>query len=113
VRAVVALDPALGPGCSEASLASVRVPVHVVGAVDNDFLPFEHCAGRYARWLSNATLTRLEAGEGHFVFLDECSADLEANGVALGRDRPGVVRALVHARLQRVINDFFDQALRA
>jgi predicted dienelactone hydrolase len=113
VRAVVALDPALGPGCSEASLAAVRVPVLVIGAVDNDFLPFEHHASRYGRLLGNAWLSKLDWGEGHFVFLDECRADLEANGVLLGRDRPGVVRAQVHARLRRVITDFFDHALRA
>ena len=41
VKAAVALDPALGPGHRLESLSSIDVPVHVVGAVENDFLPYE------------------------------------------------------------------------
>jgi predicted dienelactone hydrolase len=109
VRAVVILDPALGPGHDESSLSLVSVPVHVIGAVQNDFLPFMHHAGRYARLIPGATLTRLEDGEGHFVFLDECRSDLEVQGVPLCHDRPGVRRGSVHERLRRVIQSFFEK----
>jgi predicted dienelactone hydrolase len=111
IKAVVALDPALGPGHSLQSLAAVHVPVHIVGAVDNDFLPFDQHAGRYARSMPRASSTYLTHGEGHFVFLDECSIPLEANGVSLSRDRPGVSRAAVHAQLQGIIRGFFDATL--
>src|SRR5271157_206698 len=80
IKAVVVLDPAAGPGYSEASLAKVRVPVLVIGCEDNDFLPFEHHAGRYAALLPNASLIKLNEGEGHFVFLNSCTSDLSANG---------------------------------
>ena len=113
VKAVVALDPALGPGHTEASLAGVSVPVHIVGAVDNDFLPFESHAAHYARGIPGASLTRLASGEGHFVFLDVCDADREANGVPLCRDRSGVDRSRVHAMLADVITGFFDSRLAA
>jgi predicted dienelactone hydrolase len=112
VRAIVAMDPALGPGHGTASLAAVNVPVHIVGAVDNDFLPFEAHAGHYARWIPRASLTRLEGGEGHFAYLDVCSADREANGVPLCRDRPGVDRFALHERLAAIITDAFDRHLR-
>lgn len=40
VKAIVMLDPAVGPGYTPESLATVRVPVLVVGCRDNDFLLF-------------------------------------------------------------------------
>jgi predicted dienelactone hydrolase len=111
VRASVALDPALGPGFEASSLAAIAIPFHVVGAVDNDFLPFESHAARYARLVRGCSLTRLEGGEGHFVFLNECGSDLDANGVPLCRDRDGVDREAVHHRLRGVIGAFFDESL--
>jgi len=110
IRAIVALDPALGPGHDPSRVA---VPTHVVGSVQNDFLPFEAHAGRYARLIPGATLTRLANGEGHFVFLDVCNWDREANGVPLCRDRVGVDRAKVHERLREIIARFFDDELRS
>jgi len=87
------------------------VPVLVVGSVDNDFLPFDHHAGRYAALLPSATLVRLQEGEGHFVYLNSCSSDLAANGVPLCVDREGVDREAVHARLAPQILAFFRAAM--
>jgi predicted dienelactone hydrolase len=106
ILAVVALDPAAGPGFSAASLAQVRLPVLIVGSEDNDFLPFAHHAGRYASLLPNASLIRLRDGEGHFVYLNSCTSDLAANGVPLCVDRDGVDREAVHARLAPEILTF-------
>jgi predicted dienelactone hydrolase len=109
VRAIVALDPAVGPGHDPGAIA---IPVHVIGAVDNDFLPYEAHAGHYARLTPGASLTPLTAGEGHFVFLDVCRWDREAMGVPLCRDRAGVDRGQVHERLAAVITGFLDRELR-
>ena len=111
LRAIVALDPAAGPGYSAASLAAVRVPVFVVGSEQNDFLPFANHAGHYAANLPQATLLKLNAGEGHFVYLNCGTSDLAANGVPLFIDRPDVDREAVHARLAPAIADFFVAAL--
>ena len=70
-------------------------------------------AGRYARLIPGASLTRLEGGEGHFVFLNVGEKDVSIYGVPLYRDRPGVDRAQVHARLADVIRRFFDAHLPA
>jgi predicted dienelactone hydrolase len=113
VRAVVALDPALGPGHTEEGLAAIMVPVHIVGAVQNDFLPFDHNAGRYAQLIPGASLTRLNRGEGHFVFLNMCNTDLSVNGVPLCRDKAGVHRQSVHEYLARTIRSFLDTHLSA
>jgi predicted dienelactone hydrolase len=111
VRAVVALDPALGPGHDATSLSRVSIPVHIVGAVENDFLPYAHHSGRYARLIPGASLTPLAHGEGHFVFLNECTGDLEAQGNALCKDREGVQRSVVHALLEKTIGTFLAQHL--
>ena len=113
IRAVVALDPALGPGHDALSLSRVQVPVHIVGSVENDLLPFAHHAGRYARLIPDAFLTPLAHGEGHFVYLNECSSDLEAQGVPLCRDREGARRSTVHARLEETIATFLSEHLAA
>ncbi len=111
IRAVVALDPALGPGFDPDSLSEISIPVHVVGAVDNDFLPADAHAGRYAALIPGCSFTRLSEGEGHFVFLNGCDSDLEANGIPLCRDRPGVDRRAVHASLGPLIAGSFDANL--
>jgi predicted dienelactone hydrolase len=72
---------------------------------------FEAHAARYARLIPGCSLTRLEDGEGHFVFLNACESDLEANGIPLCRDREGVDREAVHERLRAVIARFFDRHL--
>jgi len=112
VRAIVLLDPAVGPGFDEVALAPVKTRALVVGSVDNDFMPFAFHPGRYAQLLPNVDVIRLESGEGHFVYLDDCSLPIEAMGVRLCGDRPGVVRREVHARLRTRIVDFFTQSLR-
>lgn len=111
VVAIVALDPAIGPGYSAESLARVQAPVLVVGSEDNDFLPFEHHAGRYAALLPNAESVTLRDGEGHFVYLNTCTSDLSVNGVRICVDREGVDRAAVHARLAPQVLAFLLAAM--
>jgi len=111
IRAVAALDPSAGPGHNARSLSQVQIPVHIVASVDNDFLPFEHHAGRYARLIPGASLTPLAHGEGHFVFMDVCSGNEEVDGVPVCRDRDGVRRSSVHARVLDILVRFFAENL--
>lgn len=111
VKAIVALDPAAGPGFSEATLADIDIPVLVVGAKQYDFFPFQHHAGRYAASIPHAKTIVLDEGEGHFVYLNSCASSAEANGVPLCRDRPGVDREAVHANLIVAVTDFLREAL--
>jgi predicted dienelactone hydrolase len=113
VRLIVLLDPAVGPGFDRASLAEVVLPALVIGSTDNDFLPFASHAGRYAALLPRAELLRLDRGEGHFVYIDECSVPAEAMGVPLCTDRPGVNRGDVHERLAARIGDYLTAHLAA
>jgi predicted dienelactone hydrolase len=112
VRAVVLLDPAVGPGFDAPGLAPVKTAALVVGSVANDFMPFALNAQRYAGFLPNAETIRLDQGEGHFVYLDECSLPVEAMGVPLCSDRPGVIRGDVHRRLGASVVAFLTRELR-
>ena len=113
LAALVAMDPAVGPGFGDRGLRALAVPALVIGSVHNDFLPFASHAGRIAAQVPGAELVRLDAGEGHFVYLDAASAPLEVMGVPLFRDRPGVDRAAVHARLAEIIATFLARHLAA
>ena len=113
VRAVVLLDPAVGPGFDGPGLASVKAPALVIGSVSNDFMPFALNPQRYAGFLPHAEAIRLDRGEGHFVYLDECSAPVEAMGIRICSDPPGVIRGDVHRRLGVSVVAFFTRQLHA
>jgi predicted dienelactone hydrolase len=113
VRAVVLLHPAVGPGFDGPRLARVKAPALVVGSFSSDFMPFALNAQRYAGFLPNAEAIRLDGGEGHFVYLDECSAPVEAMGIRICSDRPGVIRGDVHHRLGAWVVDFLTRQLHA
>ncbi|MFK7915274.1 MAG: alpha/beta hydrolase family protein [Pseudomonadales bacterium] len=111
LRAFVALDPALGPAFNDYSMIPADLPILLIASTDNDFLPFEHYAEVIAKGLPQAQTHWLGAGEGHFVYLNQCQRDIAANGVALCRDRPGVSRSATHQTLQQHIIAFFRNAL--
>jgi predicted dienelactone hydrolase len=113
VRAVVVLDPALGQGFNAESLSGVTASVLVVGSEQNDFLHFDTHAGRFMALLPKAEHVTLNTGEGHFVYVDVCGVPIQALGVPLCTDRPGVDREKVHAQLSADILAFFDRTLRA
>jgi predicted dienelactone hydrolase len=113
VRAVAALDPALGMGFSAESLSAVSAKVLVIGAAQNDFLHFGAHAGRFMSLLPKAEKMTLDKGEGHFVFVDSCNVPVMALGVPLCTDRPGVSRDEVHQKLSAEITTFFDRTLQA
>jgi predicted dienelactone hydrolase len=111
IRAVVALDPAVGPGFVEDSLRNLKSALLVVGSVENDFLPYEAHAGRIAKARPDAEVRRLDRGEGHFVYVDTCAAKIVVMGTPLCTDRAGVDRAAVHAKLDAVIEEFLSRQL--
>lgn len=112
IRAVVALDPAVGPGFVDDSLRNLKSALLVVGSVENDFLPYEAHAGRIAKAKPDAEVLRLDHGEGHFVYVDTCTANIPVMGTSLCTDRAGVDRAAVHARLDAVIEQFLFNKLK-
>lgn len=109
VGKLVLLDPALGSAVRADSLRGIRVPSLVVGALHNDFIPWQRHGERYTGALPQARTILLRGQEGHFVFLSACDHPAQAMGVALCRDRPGVDRAAVQETLAGQIVDFVRQ----
>lgn len=99
VVAVVALDPALGHAVSEQSLESIKVPVLILGSVENDFLPYTVHSKYYADHIQSANLVGIEQGAGHFVYIDKCDSDRKVKGVALCKDREGVDRKAIQKQI--------------
>src|SRR5262249_52752323 len=112
VQAIAVMDPAVGPGFSKESLGGVTAPALVIGSADNDFLPYASHAGRFAGLLPHAESIRLDKGQGHFVYIDPCTVPIQALGIPICTDRPGVDRKAVHDRLSAAIIAFFDKQLR-
>lgn len=109
VKAVVSLDPALGPSVSKEALTNIQVPTLIVGSVDNDFLNYSAHADYYASSIDGAKLVTLAEGEGHFVYLDKCEHSHQAMGVSLCKDREGVDRTKVHNHLLSEITSFVSK----
>ena len=110
VTAFALLDPAVGPTYDPASLSEISAPVFISSAVQNDFIPHPLYGGLISALIEGIDIHDLDAGEGHFVYLDVCDAPLEAMGVPLCKDKPGVDRAGVHAKLVKALAAFFDGA---
>ena len=111
IQNFIAIDPALGPGFTDFSGVDSGNRFLVIASRDNDFLPFDHHAGRLIAKLPNAVGHVLDQGEGHFIYLNPCendiiANDLTANGVPLCRDRPGVNRIEVQKELSHLITHF-------
>jgi predicted dienelactone hydrolase len=111
IAALFLMEPAMGPSFSDPALSRVTLPVRIVASKPGDFLPFDPHAARVARLLPSASLTTLERGEGHFVFLAECDLPIEVMGLPLCSDAPGVDRARVHQALAELATEFFVNVL--
>lgn len=106
IKMLVLLDPALGSAVQKESLRKLKIPTFVVGAQNNDFLPWAQHGLRYATEIPGAKINLLKGQEGHFIFLNTCSHDIKVMGVPLCFDRQGTNRNATHEVLANSINEF-------
>jgi predicted dienelactone hydrolase len=106
VRMIVMLDPALGSAVQAQSLLNIEIPTLVMGATNNDFIPWSQHGLRYATEIPNARTCLLTGQEGHFVFLDACHHQVRVMGIALCDDRPGVDRKATHDAIANTLIEF-------
>ena len=111
LAALLLMEPAMGPSFIESSLQKITVPIHIVASRPGDFIPFAPHAGHFARLLPEASLTTLDQGEGHFVYIAECGLPIDILGVPLCTDAPGVDRGAAHQRIVRLAAEFFGEKL--
>jgi predicted dienelactone hydrolase len=108
-KALVALDPAVGQGFAKNALKSIKTPTLIIGSVKNDFLPFDSHAGYLAKRIKNSELVKLDNGEGHFIYLDECNLPVKVMGIPLCTDGKGVDRNAAHLKLADTIEQFLSR----
>jgi len=106
IKMIVMLDPALGPTATDASLRQINVSTLVIGAKNNDFLPWTQHGQRYASLIPNAKTHVLTGQEGHFVFITPCRHQTKVMGVSLCEDREGVDRKATQAVMAEAIIKF-------
>ncbi len=109
IHTVIALDPALGHGTTQASLENIKVPVAIFGAENNDFLPYSVHAKYFGKNIKTAELFPIRNRAGHFVFLDECDHDFDSMGISLCKDREGVNRRTIQKGILKDIRQFLEK----
>jgi predicted dienelactone hydrolase len=71
IRAFVLLAPGAAGGFTPATLAGIRAPVLIVGAVDDDVTDYAANSALLAGAIAGARLTRIETD--HFAFIPRCN----------------------------------------
>ncbi|NRB42677.1 MAG: hypothetical protein HRU20_30115 [Pseudomonadales bacterium] len=72
IKSVLAMAPAVGRGVSKNSLTQIEIPVKIVAALDDAWLPFDANAKYYADSIPDAMVKTFIKG-GHFLFHQECA----------------------------------------
>jgi predicted dienelactone hydrolase len=111
IQAVFAMAPAVAQGVDANSLKAITVPVFLVGAIKDNVTPYKTNVAYYSAHVHGVKLLKLDADEGHFIFLDLCTSFGRNIVGALCLDHPGVDRQAVHERLNAVAIEFFRDAL--
>jgi predicted dienelactone hydrolase len=111
-RAIVAMDPAVGPGFTKDALRTLKIPTLIIGSMKDDFLPFGPHAGYIANEIKDSKLIKLDKDAGHFVFLDVCNLPINVMGVPLCSDTRDIDRESIHKTLAANILQFLDRKMK-
>lgn len=109
VRAVFAIAPALGGAFTDAGLAPIEIPVHLVAGQADTVAPVATNAQRFADGIEQAELTTLP-DVGHYTFLSRCTEIGQRALPQLCVDE-AVDRATIHRQVRRLALQFFDHTL--
>lgn len=118
IKAVFAMAPALGPAISIDSLNSIKVPVMIVAAEDDELVQFAENAAIFSQQIPEAKLTTLNQG-GHFVFMPECTTlgklftYFHRFDVCGHRSDTEKIRPELHLNIEQIALHFFDKNLKA
>ncbi len=112
IRAVVAAAPGLGYSFTDESLASIRIPVQLWEAANDQILVAPWHVEPVRDRVAGAEFHMVD-GAGHFDFLAPCPPPVLAAEPALCGSAPGFDRAAFHTRLNAEVVRFFRDALPA
>lgn len=113
IKAVLAMAPAVAPGVSVSSLQQIDAPVKIIASRNDEWLPHELHAARYADNIPTADLMIFDRG-GHFLYLQTCSfipklivrftVDDDICGTGVDADR-----GAAHRQIARMALTFFGE----
>jgi predicted dienelactone hydrolase len=111
IKAAVSAAPGLGFAFDSKGLATVRQPLQLWRAEDDEVLPHPYYAEAVRLALPRPPEMHVVADAGHYDFLPPCSAQLAARLPAICASRPGFDRAAFHERFDRDVVAFFARTL--
>lgn len=111
IKAAVIAAPAFGFSFTDESLASIRIPVQLWQAADDEILPAPYNVEPIRDRLTPRPDYRRVEGARHYDFLPTCHTELAAVQPALCTSAPGFDRAAFHAGMNREVVDFFRRTL--
>lgn len=111
VKAAVVLAPALGMAFSEADLADVDVPVHIIVPEGDQAVPPKTNGHRFAELIDGATIEILTGPVDHYVFLCEGTESGKRHEPDYAVDDPLVNRRQLHIHTGEQAVAFFNQHL--
>ena len=114
IKSIFAMAPAVGSAITRDSLANIQRPVSIIAAADDELVPAQTSALRYAKNIPHSELNLLPSG-GHFIFL-QCNAiikivdwfntDLDLCGTQFAVDRREVRMGIA-----TIATEFFDRTI--
>jgi len=112
IKAAVIAAPALGFSFTDASLASVHIPVQLWQAAGDEILPAPYNVEPIRDRLGARPEYHRVDGAMHYDFLTPCSPGMAAELPDLCRSAPGFDRAAFHRDLNAEVVRFFEGALK-
>jgi predicted dienelactone hydrolase len=112
IRAAVIAAPALGFSFTDASLASVHIPVQLWQAAGDEILPAPFNVEPIRDRLGARPEYHRVEDAMHYDFLTPCSAGMAAELPDLCRSAPGFDRAAFHHDLNAQVVRFFEETLK-
>jgi predicted dienelactone hydrolase len=111
IRAVFAIAPAVARAFTPRSLQQISIPVEIVAGASDQIAPPAENAAFFAKNITEAQLTILNGGVGHYTFLEVCTDAGKKQWPQLCVDNPGVDRQAIHTETGQMAADFFDREL--
>ena len=113
IKAFFAICPAIGQGFSSAGqFSGIHAPVYIVGAQSDSIAPVKTNAAHYHQLITGSELTIVPGKAGHYVFLNEATADYKKQAPFPFTDDPSVNRHAIHEQVSQLAVDFFKKNLK-
>ena len=113
IKAFFAICPAIGQGfISKKQFKAVKNPIYIVAAQSDSIAPVKTNAAHYHQLIPKSRLYILTGKTGHYVFLNEATAEIKKTGAPIFNDDPSVDRYLVHELTGAAAVKFFKESLK-